>query len=80
MGICYSPVIFQKYISEIFQVFFMVRAYIDDVLVIPRNNSKEHPKELDRVLQRLAEAGLKVNADFFNQTNRNRISWFLSNQ
>ena len=41
----------------------MVRAYIKDVLVIPKNNSEDNLKSLDRVIQRLAEAGLTVNAE-----------------
>ena len=41
----------------------MVRAYIDDVLIITKNNFEDHIKALDRVPQRLAEAGLKVNAE-----------------
>ena len=36
----------------------MVRAYIDDILVITKNNFGDHLKALDRVLQKLAEAGL----------------------
>ena len=48
----------------------MVGAYIDDVLVITKNNFQYHIKDLDRVLQILAEAGLKVNTEkyFFGQT------------
>ena len=40
----------------------MVRAYIDDVLVITKNNNKNHLKDLDNVLQIPAEAGLKINS------------------
>ena len=48
----------------------MVRAYIDDLLVINKNNFKDHLKALYRVIQILAEAGLKVNAEksFFKWT------------
>ena len=62
MGVCNSPDIFQEKIAELFDGFDMVRAYIDDLLVITKNNSEDHLKALDRVLQRLAEPGLKVNA------------------
>ena len=70
MGVCNSPNIFQENISEIFDGFNMVCAYIDDVLVITKHNFKDHLKALDRVLQRFEEAGLKVNAEksFFGQT------------
>ena len=48
----------------------MVRAYIDDVLVITKNNFEDHLKALDKFLQILAEAWLKVNAEksFFRKT------------
>ena len=70
MGVCNSPDIFQEMISELFDGFDMVRDYIDDVLIITKNNSKDHLKALDKVLQRLAEVGFKVNVEksFFGQT------------
>ena len=56
----------------------MVCNYIDNVLVITKNNPEENLKALDRFLQRLTEAGLKVNAEILLRTNTNGISWFLS--
>ena len=50
MGVYNIPDIFQKKISEIFEGFDMVHAYIDDVIVITKNNFKHHIKYLDRVL------------------------------
>ena len=41
----------------------MVHAYIDDILVITKDNLKDHLKSLDRVIQRLAEAVLKLKAE-----------------
>ena len=35
------------------------RAYLDDLLIISRGYSDEHPKQLEQALTRLAEAGLK---------------------
>ena len=40
MGVCNSPDIFQENISELFDGFDMVRAYIDDVLVISLKKSR----------------------------------------
>ena len=37
--------------------------YIYDILVITKDNLKDHQKSLDRVIQRLAEAVLKVKAE-----------------
>ena len=62
MGVFNSHNIFQENISKIFKGFDMVCAYIDDVLVITKNDFKNHLKALYRVIQRLTEAGLKVNA------------------
>ena len=68
--VCISPDIFEENISEISDGFNMVRTYIDDVLVITKNNFEEHLKALDRVLQKLAEVGLKLNTEksFFGRT------------
>ena len=63
MGVCNRPNIFQENISELFYGFNMVHAYIDDVLVITNNNFEDHLKASDKVLQRLVEAGLKLNAE-----------------
>ena len=41
----------------------MVHAYIDEILVMTKDVLKYHLKSLKKVLQRLAEAGLKVNAE-----------------
>ena len=61
MVVCDNPDIFQENISELFEGFGMVHAYIDDILVITHNDVKDHLKASEKVLQRLAEAGLKVN-------------------
>ena len=58
IGVCNSNNIFQEKMSELFYGLDMVRAYIDDVLVITKINFEDHLKALDEVLQKLAEAGL----------------------
>ena len=63
IGVCNSPNIFQEMIYKLFDGFDMVRAYIDDVLIITKNNFNDPLKALDKVLQRIAEAGLKLNAE-----------------
>jgi len=61
MGLCNSPDIFQEKMSELFAGFDYVRAYIDDLLVLTKGDWHEHLAKLDSVLQRLQEAGLKIN-------------------
>ena len=48
----------------------MVRVYIYEVLVITKHNFADHMKALEKVLQKLAEAGLKVKTEilFFRRT------------
>ena len=41
----------------------MILAYIDDILVINKNDFRDHIKELYRFLQRHAEARLKINTE-----------------
>ena len=81
MRVCNSTDIFQENISKTFYGFNMVRAYIDDVLVITKNNFEDHLKALDGFLQRLAQAGLKVNAgkSFFRKTETEYLGFWVSN-
>ena len=62
MGVYNSADISQENIQELLERFDMVREYIDYVLVLTKNNIKEHLKELEKVLQIITEVGLKVNA------------------
>ena len=41
----------------------MVCAYIDGVLVITKKYLADHLKKLEKVLQKITEAGLKVNEE-----------------
>ena len=62
MGLCNSPDIFQEHMSELLQDLHYVRAYIDDVAVLTKGDWYDHINKLDKVLDRLKKAGLKVNA------------------
>ena len=62
MGVYNSADISQENIQELLERFDMVREYIDYVLVLTKNNIKEHLKELEKVLQIIKEVVLKVNA------------------
>ena len=39
----------------------MIRACIDDLLVISTNNFQDHTNYFEQVIQKLTESGLKVN-------------------
>jgi len=59
-----------------------VRTYIDDLLVITTGSFQEHPKGLETVLNRLTEAGLKINASksFFARTELEYLGFWLSRE
>ena len=70
MGLCNSPDIFQEKMSELMIGLEFARAYIDDLLVITTGPFDNHLADLEKVLSRLSEAGLKVNTtkSFFGRT------------
>jgi len=63
MGLCNSPDIFQEKMSELMDGLEYVRAYIDDLLIISKGTYEDHLADVNTVLQRLKDAGLKVNAN-----------------
>ena len=62
MGIAGSPDIFQEKMSELMEPLEFVRAYLDDLLCISKLSLEDHQEKLEVVLERLRDAGLKVNA------------------
>ena len=82
MGVCNSPNIFQENISKLLEGFDRICTYIDDVQVITKNDLKYHMNALEKILQRLAEVGLKVNPEksFFVQTETEYLGlWLIDN-
>ena len=49
--------------SELMIDLEFVRTYLDDLLTITKSNLSDHLDKLRKVLTRLREAGLKINAD-----------------
>ena len=82
MGLCNSPDIFQEKMSELFSGFEYVRAYIDDLLIISKDSFDNHIEKIDSVLQRLTEAGLKVNAtkSFFAQHELEYLGYWITRE
>ncbi len=62
MGVACSPDIFQAKIAELMATLEFVRTYLYDLLCISKGNLDEHLTKLQRVLIRLWNVGLKVNA------------------
>src|SRR6476620_10513728 len=62
MGLCNSPDIFQEKMSELMVGLEFARAYLDDLLLISKEDLDVHLDQLEQTLTRLSEAGLKINA------------------
>ena len=62
MGIAGSPDIFQSRMSGLMRDLDFVRTYLDDLLIISKSSFDDHLIELEEVLTRLKQAGLRVNA------------------
>ena len=80
MGLCNSPDIFQEKMLELMEGLDYVRTYIDNLLVISSGTFEEHLNQLSKVLKRLEEAGLKVNAkkSFFCQPELEYLGYWIT--
>ena len=54
--------IFQAKMRSLFRDLEFVQAYLDDLLIVLCNTYKDHQDKLDKVLHRLQERGLCLNA------------------
>jgi hypothetical protein len=64
MGVAVASDIFQSKVMQLMQdLDEFVRCYLNDLLIIGRNDFESHFEQLRVVLDRLQKAGLKVNAD-----------------
>ena len=62
MGASNAPDIFQAKMGSLFQDLEFVRAYLDDLLIISSSTFEDHLDKLGKVLQRLQDKGLRINA------------------
>ena len=83
MGLCNSPDIFQEKMSKLMQGLDFARAYLDDLLVLSTEKGfDKHLEKLEQVLNRLSEAGLKINAvkSFFARTSLEYLGYNISRE
>jgi hypothetical protein len=83
MGLSVSPDIFQERMSELMAGFDFAREYLDDLLIISTEKGfDKHLEKLEKVLTRLSEAGLKINAvkSFFGRTNLEYLGYNISRE
>ena len=80
MGLSNLPDIFQEKMSELFEGFEDIRAYIDDLLLLTKGLFNKHCNWLDQVLAQLEQASLKVNAkkSFFAQTELEYLGYWIT--
>ena len=62
MGIAGSPDIFQEKMSGLMEDLDYVRTYLDDLLTLTKSTFEDHLNELRKMLEKLLETGLRVNA------------------
>ena len=82
MGIVNSPDIFQEKMQDLMSQLEYVRAYIDDLLVITKGSYDDHLSKVKVVLQRLQDAGLRVNVrkSTFAQTEVEYLGYILTRE
>ena len=82
MGLANSPDVFQEKMSKLFNNFEDVRAYIDDILLLTKGDWEEHLVRLDKVLTKLKNAGLKVNAkkSFFGRSELEYLGYWITKE
>ena len=82
MGLCNSPDIFQEKMSELFEGLDFVWTHIDDLLNLKKGTFEDHLEKLKRVLFRLKESGLKVNAkkSFFAKTKLEHLGCWITRE
>ena len=80
MVLCNSPDIFQEKMNEFFTGFKNVRTYIDDLLILGKSSWEEHVNQLDKVLNKLKSAGLKVNVSksFFGKSELEYLGFIIT--
>ena len=61
MGMCAYGDIFQANVDELLGDIEGVKTYIDDILILGKDNSKDHIEHLRIIFSRLCASGLKVN-------------------
>ena len=63
MGMKISADVFQRELSMLFQNMPYCLVYIDDILVITKGSFEQHLQAVEKVLEKLKEAGMQLNID-----------------
>lgn len=82
MGVSVSPDIFQHRMSSLMDGLTFVRTYLDDLLTITKGSFDDHLQKLHIVLERLRNAGLKINAEksFFARSELEYLGYWVTRE
>jgi len=82
MGLCNSPDIFQEKMSELMAGLEFVKVYLDDLLTLTKGDFEDHLSCLEKVLDRISMAGLKVNAkkSFFARGELEYLGYWITRE
>ena len=82
MGVAGSPDIFQEKMSGLMETLDYVRTYLDDLLIISKSSFDDHLTQIETVLCRLRDAGLRVNAakSFFAEAEIEYLGYVLTRE
>ena len=80
MGVSVAPDIFQEKICDSFHYVEHVRVFIDNLLIVSHGTYEEHIAELDVVLNRLSNAGIKCKIDkcFFAEPEMEYLGYIIT--
>ena len=72
MGVANSPDILQNKMNYLFHVFEFIRAYIDDLLVLTKEDWTDNVEKLELTIDELKGKGIKCNIEisFFGKTKK----------
>ena len=80
MGVTGSPDIFQEKMSGLMETLNYVRKYLDDLLIISKSSFDDHLTQIETVLSRLQDAGLRVDTakSFFAESEIEYLEYVLT--
>ena len=63
MVVANYPGIFQQKMNDLFHGFEFIRAYLDDILILTKGDLTDHMQNLELMINKLKEKGLKYNIE-----------------
>ena len=82
MGLCNGPDVFQEKMASSMDGLLHVHVHIDGLLALTNSTLEDHLNELNEALERMWEAGLKVNTheSFFCQMQLEYLGYWITRE